>query len=124
MKLKNLCVLLLIAVIAIGAIASIAQADTARVKLKGPSWGVTYTIQIRQNGVLRAQQTGIILTTGLWTYSYTVPSGCGYIADVWMEGVGVHSNTWPSKCVSGTTHLGCLQFNNAGEPEPWTGNCP
>jgi len=100
------------------------MADTAQVTLRGPTL-VSYTVQIWQNGVLRAQKTDVTLLFGYNTIPfYNLPSGCGYIANVWMNGVGIESHTWPSKCVSGTTHLGCLQFNMAGEPEPWSGSCP
>ncbi|MFA6198052.1 MAG: hypothetical protein WC734_02730 [Patescibacteria group bacterium] len=125
MKLKNLCVLLLFAVIAIGVVASVAQADTARVAIKGPSYGVSYTVQPWQNGVLRAQNTNVTLVNGYRNVIfYNIPPGCGYIGNAWLNGVGIESHTWPSKCVSGTTQLGCLQFNGAGEPEPWSGSCP
>lgn len=124
MKMKVALFLLLIAVITMGMVAPTAQADTARVNIKGPSFGVSYTVQIWQNGVLKAQQTGITLPLGCRLLSYTVPSGCGYIANAWVEGIDVESHTWPSKCVSGTTHLGCLQFGYDGEPQPWSGPCP
>jgi len=47
-----------------------------------------------------------------------LPVGCGYTANVRVNGVGVQPHTWPSKRISGTTHLGCLQFDTAGRPDP------
>jgi hypothetical protein len=123
-KLTKIATVLVIVLIMIGWSASQTQAATAQVTIRG-SWLASYTVQIWQNGVLRAQNTGITLPLGYRIVSFSnLPSGCGYIANVWVNGVGIQSHTWPSKCVSGTTHLGCLQFNMAGEPEPWSGNCP
>ncbi len=126
MKLKNLCILLLVAVIAIGAVGSVAQADTAKVAIQEPWYGCSYTVQIWRNGTLVQQNTNVTLLTPGYrnVIFYNIPSGCGYIADAWMNGVGVHSHTWPSTCVSGTTQIGCLQFDGLGEPSPWIGSCP
>ncbi len=97
----------------------------AQVTLRGPTvWG-TYTVQIIQNGVVRWQNTNVILYGGYRTITvYGLPDGCGYIGKAWINAVGSQSNTWPSKCISGTTHLGCLEFNMGGEPSPWQGSCP
>lgn len=123
--LKNLWAFLLLAVLVIAGSAGTALADTAKVTIRGPSYGTTYTVQFWQNGVLRHQKTDLTLPGGYRTYSVSgLPGGCGYIANVWLNGVGEESHTWPSKCVSGTTHLGCLEFNIAGEPSPWQGGCP
>ena len=97
---------------------------TAQVTIRG-SWLMSYTVQIIQNSTVRAQNTNVTLPLGYRTISFSgLPTGCGYIAKVWANGIGVQSNTWPSKCLSGTTHLGCLQFDMAGDPEPWSGSCP
>lgn len=124
---KSKCtgLLLFLAVIFIAGAVTTALADTASVTIRGPWYGVSYTVQFWQNGVLRHQKTDLTLPVGYRTYSvYGLPSGCGYIANVWVNGVGEESHTWPAKCVSGTTHLGCLQFDMSGSPEPWSGSCP
>ncbi len=120
----NIVLLLAFALIVTAWSASPAMADTAQMSLKGPT-SFTYTVQFIQNGVVRWQNTSVTLPLGYRIISVSgLPSGCNYIAKAWVNGVGTQSNTWPSKCVSGTTHLGCLQFGYDGEPQPWTGNCP
>jgi len=98
---------------------------TATFAVRGPSNLGYYTMQIWQNGVLRWQNTSVTLGGNYKFVSISgLPAGCGYIANVWINAVGTQSHTWPSKCISGTTHLGCLEFNSAGEPSPWQGSCP
>ncbi len=85
----------------------------------------SFTVEIWQNGIKRATRQVSLGYTGYKTeYFYGMPTGCGYIANAWQNGIGIESHTWPSKCVSGSTHLGCLQFNTAGVPVPWQGSCP
>ncbi len=123
MKTKVVLLLLLAAFFIAGEVTP-ALADTAQVTLRGPT-SVSYTVQIWQNGQKMAEDTNVSLPFGYRTISFTgLSSGCGYIANAWVNGIGVESHTWPSKCVSGTTHLGCLQFGYDGEPEPWSGSCP
>lgn len=122
-KFRNLFILLILALIVIACTVTAVLADTAQVTVKGSSF-FSYTVQLWRNGVLIAQQTNFTTPAGVRTKTWTgVPAGYGYIANVYVNGVGVESHTWPSKYVSGTTLLGCLQFNMAGEPTPWTGDC-
>ncbi len=123
MRTKVLSLLLIAASFIVG-MTTPTLADTAQVTIQGPSvWG-PYTVQFIQNGVVKWQDTNVTLPGNYRTISATVPSGCGYIANVWLNSVGTQSHTWPTKCVSGTTHLGCLRFNSGGEPSPWQGSCP
>jgi hypothetical protein len=122
-KFGNLILLLILTLIVITWAAIPALADSAQVTVKGSSF-LSYTVQLLRNGTLIAQDNSFTLPGGVRTKTWTgVQSGCGYTANVFVNGVGVQSHTWPSKCVSGTTLLGCLQFNMAGEPTPWTGVC-
>lgn len=124
LKFKSLMLLMILSIALVSWAVTPASAGTAQVTVRGPTvWG-PYTIQFIQNGVVRHQNTSYVLIGGYRTYSATVPDGGGYIANVWLNSVGTQSHTWPTKSVSGTTHLGCLQFNVGGEPEPWSGSCP
>jgi hypothetical protein len=123
-KLMNIALLLVFALIVTAWSVSPAMADTVQMSLKGPT-SFTYTVQFIQNGVVRWQNTNVTLAGGYKFISISgLPSGCGYIANAWVNQIGTQSHTWPSKCVSGTRHLGCLQFGYDGEPQPWIGNCP
>ena len=101
--------------------ASLAVADTAQVKVRGPQ-SVTYAVQFWRNGAKAGPEShgnrvggnnlAIFQLGGL-------PAGSGYYAQVWVEGVDVKSNTWPPKTLSGTTLLGDLAFDYGGQPTPW-----
>jgi hypothetical protein len=98
---------------------------TATFSVRGPSNLGYWTFQVQQNGYVWWQSTTMTLPGGYRYVSISgLPAGCGYIANVWNNFVGIQSHTWPSKCISGSTHLGCLQFNSVGEPSPWQGSCP
>jgi hypothetical protein len=124
LKLKSVVLLSVLALLLAAWSAVPASADTVKMSLKGPT-SVTYTVQFIQNGVVRWQNTSVTLIGGYKLISISgLPSGCQYIANAWINSVGSQSHTWPPKCVSGSTHLGCLQFGYDGEPQPWTGPCP
>lgn len=98
---------------------------TATFSVRGPTNLGYWTMQIIQNSTVRWQNTAVVMGSNYKFVSISgLPVGCGYIAKVWNNFAGIQSNTWPSKCISGTTHLGCLEFNDAGEPSPWQGSCP
>lgn len=122
-RFKNLLILSLFAVIVCAWFATPALADSAQVTVKGSSY-YSYTVELWRNGNLISRKTDFVTPGGVKTMKWTgVSAGCGYIANVYVNGYGVQSHTWPSQCVSGTTLLGCLQFNLMGDPVPWTGDC-
>lgn len=96
---------------------------TAQVSIKGPK-NLSYTVQFKQGNTVVWQSAPFTMPLGKRVISGTVTAGYNYTANAWVNGIGVQSHTWPSQCVSGTTHLGCLQFDTAGDPTPWTGSCP
>ncbi len=122
-NIKQTLVILTIALVFTICIAGFAEAGSASVTVKGPSL-FSYTVQLIRNGQVIAQNTNFTIPAGVRTMTWTnVPNGCDYYANVWVNGIGAQSHTWPSKCVSGSTLLGCLAFNIAGDPTPWTGTC-
>lgn len=95
----------------------------AQVTIKGP-WYLSFIVQFKQGNTVVWQSAPFTMPLGKKVVSGTVPAGCNYTANAWVNGIGVESHTWPAQCVSGTYHLGCLQFDTAGDPTPWQGNCP
>lgn len=123
MTIKGILMFLMLALAVTGWGAKPALAASAQVTVKGSSL-YSYTVELWQNGNLIARKTDFTTPAGVKTMTWNgVSSGCGYIANVYVNGIGVQSHTWPSKCVNGTTLLGCLAFNIAGEPTPWIGDC-
>ena len=110
----------LTSILALAFVATIAAADTAQVKVRGPQ-SVTYAAQFWRNGAKVGPEYHGLRVGGnnLAIFQASVSPGSGYYAQVWVEGVNVKSNTWPPKNVSGTTLLGNLAFNYGGEPTPW-----
>jgi hypothetical protein len=102
--------------------ASIGHAGTAQVSIDGARG--YYTVEFVRNGQVIVRDTNVRNGFGQVKVCRSVPDGDGYYARVWHNAYGIKSNTWPPKTVSGTTHLGCLRFNYAGEPIPWVGPCP
>jgi hypothetical protein len=101
---------------------SIASAANVVVTIAGTRGA--YTVQFFRNG---AVYRTCHVTNQLGTVNFMLqgmPDYSSCYAKATFDLFPTPSNTWPPKYgVTGTVHLGCLNFDS-GTPIPWSGACP